>query len=37
LVDEWPKESAWDFVALGKGHDGEVWAAAKVLREAAGR
>ncbi|PRY16598.1 sugar phosphate isomerase/epimerase family protein [Kineococcus rhizosphaerae] len=25
-VNEWPKESAWDFVALGKGHDTAFWA-----------
>lgn len=24
-VNEWPKESAWDFVALGKGHDVAYW------------
>ncbi|WP_432512203.1 sugar phosphate isomerase/epimerase family protein [Kineococcus sp. SYSU DK001] len=24
-VNEWPKESAWDFVALGKGHDTAFW------------
>jgi sugar phosphate isomerase/epimerase len=24
-ANEWPKNSAWDFVALGKGHDGEFW------------
>lgn len=24
-VNEWPKESAWDFVALGKGHDVQYW------------
>jgi sugar phosphate isomerase/epimerase len=24
-VNEWPKESAWDFVALGKGHDVAFW------------
>lgn len=24
-VNEWPKESAWDFVALGKGHDTAYW------------
>lgn len=22
---EWPKESAWDFVALGRGHDQDFW------------
>lgn len=25
-ANEWPKNSAWDFVALGKGHDTEFWA-----------
>lgn len=25
-VNEWPKEAAWDFVALGKGHDTAYWA-----------
>ena len=25
-VNEWPKNSAWDFVALGRGHDTEYWA-----------
>ncbi len=24
--NEWPKDSAWDFVALGKGHDQAYWA-----------
>lgn len=24
-VNEWPKDSAWDFVALGKGHDTAFW------------
>lgn len=24
-ANEWPKNSAWDFVALGKGHDVEYW------------
>lgn len=24
-ANEWPKNSAWDFVALGKGHDTEFW------------
>lgn len=24
-ANEWPKQSAWDFVALGKGHDIEYW------------
>jgi sugar phosphate isomerase/epimerase len=24
-ANEWPKESAWDFVALGKGHGVEFW------------
>ncbi|NMO02430.1 sugar phosphate isomerase/epimerase [Gordonia sp. TBRC 11910] len=24
-VNEWPKDSAWDFVALGRGHDQEFW------------
>lgn len=24
-ANEWPKESAWDFVALGKGHDLRYW------------
>lgn len=25
-ANEWPKDSSWDFVALGKGHDVEYWA-----------
>ncbi|MGB4628982.1 MAG: hypothetical protein WBH64_05895, partial [Propionicimonas sp.] len=25
-ANEWPKDSAWDFVALGKGHDEAYWA-----------
>ncbi len=25
-VNEWPADSAWDFVALGRGHDVEFWA-----------
>ena len=24
--NEWPKPAAWDFVALGKGHDADYWA-----------
>jgi sugar phosphate isomerase/epimerase len=24
-VNEWPKDAAWDFVALGKGHDTAYW------------
>jgi sugar phosphate isomerase/epimerase len=24
-ANEWPKDSAWDFVALGKGHDVQFW------------
>ena len=24
-VNEWPKEAAWDFVALGRGHDAVYW------------
>jgi len=24
-ANEWPKDSAWDFVALGKGHDTAYW------------
>lgn len=24
-ANEWPKDSAWDFVALGKGHDAAYW------------
>lgn len=24
-VNEWPKEAAWDFVALGRGHDVAYW------------
>ncbi|MFV0253318.1 MAG: sugar phosphate isomerase/epimerase family protein [Beutenbergiaceae bacterium] len=26
-VNEWPQPAAWDFVALGKGHDVDYWAA----------
>lgn len=25
FVNEWPADSAWDFVALGRGHDVEFW------------
>lgn len=25
-ANEWPKPAAWDFVALGKGHDSDYWA-----------
>ena len=25
-VTEWPKDSAWDFVAVGNGHDAAWWA-----------
>lgn len=25
-ANEWPKDSAWDFVALGRGHDKDFWA-----------
>jgi sugar phosphate isomerase/epimerase len=25
-VNEWPRDSAWDFVALGRGHDTALWA-----------
>lgn len=25
-VNEWPRDSAWDFVALGRGHDTAYWA-----------
>jgi sugar phosphate isomerase/epimerase len=25
-ANEWPKDSSWDFVALGKGHDTQYWA-----------
>ncbi|HKU31925.1 MAG TPA: sugar phosphate isomerase/epimerase, partial [Arthrobacter sp.] len=24
-ANEWPKNSAWDFVALGRGHDTAYW------------
>jgi sugar phosphate isomerase/epimerase len=26
-ANEWPEPSAWDFVAVGKGHDSDYWAA----------
>ena len=26
FANEWPNPSAWDFVALGKGHDADYWA-----------
>ena len=33
-ANEWPKESAWDFVALGRGHDTAYWAEfLRALRE----
>lgn len=25
-VNEWPKDSTWDFVAVGRGHDAKYWA-----------
>lgn len=25
-ANEWPEDSSWDFVALGKGHDAQYWA-----------
>ena len=24
-ANEWPKDAAWDFVALGRGHDAVYW------------
>jgi sugar phosphate isomerase/epimerase len=34
FVNEWPKDSAWDFVALGEGHDIAFWTAfVDALRE----
>jgi sugar phosphate isomerase/epimerase len=24
-ANEWPKDAAWDFVALGRGHDAVFW------------
>ncbi|SDI03871.1 Sugar phosphate isomerase/epimerase [Arthrobacter subterraneus] len=33
-ANEWPKDSAWDFVALGRGHDTAYWAEfLQALRE----
>jgi sugar phosphate isomerase/epimerase len=33
-VNEWPKDAAWDFVALGKGHDVAYWTEfLRALRE----
>ncbi len=33
-ANEWPKQSAWDFVALGKGHDTAFWTEfLRALRE----
>ncbi|WP_353816595.1 sugar phosphate isomerase/epimerase family protein [Agromyces sp. SYSU T00266] len=33
-VNEWPTDSAWDFVALGRGHDTEYWTEfLRALRE----
>ena len=33
-ANEWPKESAWDFVALGRGHDTAFWTEfLRALRE----
>lgn len=33
-VAEWPKDSAWDFVALGRGHDVDFWTRfVEALRE----
>ena len=26
VVNKWPEDSAWDFVAVGRGHDVEFWA-----------
>ena len=25
MVNKWPEDSAWDFVAVGRGHDIEFW------------
>ena len=25
VVNKWPEDSAWDFVAVGRGHDVEFW------------
>ena len=25
-MNKWPEDSAWDFVAVGRGHDTEFWA-----------
>jgi sugar phosphate isomerase/epimerase len=34
FVNEWPRDSAWDFVALGRGHDQAFWTAfVDALRE----
>jgi sugar phosphate isomerase/epimerase len=34
FANEWPKDSAWDFVALGEGHDTAFWTAfVDALRE----
>jgi sugar phosphate isomerase/epimerase len=27
LLSQWPRESSWDFVAVGRGHDVDWWAA----------
>ena len=26
VVNKWPEDSAWDFVAVGQGHDVDFWA-----------
>jgi sugar phosphate isomerase/epimerase len=26
VANKWPEDSAWDFVAVGRGHDTEFWA-----------
>jgi sugar phosphate isomerase/epimerase len=26
VVNKWPEDSAWDFVAVGRGHDVDFWA-----------
>ena len=26
VVNKWPEDSAWDFVAVGRGHDTQFWA-----------
>jgi len=34
VVNKWPEDSAWDFVAVGRGHDSEFWSRLLTASEA---